>query len=248
MKKSTASGLCLFLSGLSFLTSAEEIVLYRNDFQSPDSMARFVNSHKTSEMPPSTRLAFRGSEDGPDGNNYFFRGMNQAFGTSVTLDRFYTVDKNTRTVEIMLKVRGNAEAAPLCVVLSSLAVPVFPFPWSSGTGEGFGARGYRHANATNSLFYYKNSKEPNIYTEKKPFIKSVFQWHSWHIVYNHPAKMISLFVEKSGTPVLIYENVDMTAYVFRSIWFAGHLNYGCDYDDVKVIATADAGERAKKAE
>lgn len=247
MKKSSMFLAGSVILGLGLSAFAEEIVLYQNDFQAEDSLNGFVNSCKLDASPPPSDLAFRGSEAGDKGDNYFFRGMNQSFGTSVKLNKIYKVDETTQTVEIKVRVRGNGDAAPLMVDLSSRTNPAYPFQWSTGKGEGFGAKGYRHPNAVNCLFYFKNTEKANEYTENKPFIKFTDEWYTWHIVYNHPTKTISFFIDDATEPALVYKNVDMTGYAFRSIWFMGMSNCGCDYDDVKVTATTKAAEPAMAA-
>lgn len=224
--------MAVWLTGMSSLM-AHTNVLFSADFERERSLQGWVCSLATGDTPPDTAFGVVASETANGKTNYFFRARNHTFGVSVLLDHPCRVNSATRTVEVLARVRCNGKANPVRLDLSSRESPTFPFQFSEGRGVGFGAAGYQHANEANGIYHYRDTKNPTSYTEKRPLVTNESDWHSWRLVYDHPAATLALYVNGAAEPLLTQKGVQLEGARFQSLFFMGS-HPGADYDDVCV--------------
>ncbi|MFA6175239.1 MAG: hypothetical protein WC765_01525 [Phycisphaerae bacterium] len=212
---------------------AENRILFKNDFEQDNPLQGWLCSRNPGVTPPDTAFGALGSETVDGKINHFYRGLDISFGISAILEYPYTVDNNTDAIEIKARVRGNGNLNYVGMDLSSREIPTFPNQFIDNNASGFGMLGYRHSNAQNRLYFYKNTNTPIVYSENKPLFRNAEAWYDLRLVYDHAARTLELYLDDDPKPRLIQEDVELEGVEFRSLWFMG-IQQGADYDDIVV--------------
>lgn len=159
----------------------------------------------------------------------FFRFKNIIWKLGAKLKTPIEVGDKTLSVEIYSEMRQKPKKQVyFTLVLTSKELPDLEgnaAPFRKGLDSGFEAGGYDAGDqAANRILWRKDGMD-YLYEAPKPPFNFVSKegnagsWIAWRLVYSHPEKTLSLFIEEEKEPRVVQRNVDLTGITLNSLYF-----------------------------
>lgn len=159
----------------------------------------------------------------------FFRFKDIIWQLGSKLKTPIEVSDKTLSVEISSKMRQEpTKQIYFTLALTSKELPDRlgnAAPFRKGLDSGFEADGYALGyQKANRILWRKDGMDYLCEAPKPPFnfiSKEGYAgtWITWRLVYNHPEKTLSLFIEGEKSPRVVQHNVDLTGITLNNLYF-----------------------------
>lgn len=164
-----------------------------------------------------------------DEGGQFFRFKDIIWQLGASLKTPIEVSDKTLSVEISSEMRQEPKKQIyFTLALTSKELPDRlgnAAPFRKGLDSGFEAGGYAAGvQKANRILWRKDGMDYLCEAPKPPFnfvSKEGYagSWITWRLVYKHPEKTLSLFIEEEKDPRVVQHNVDLTGITLKNLYF-----------------------------